>query len=329
MSESNKWKSKLLSSSVPMEYEVAQILVGKNFSTDVDFSYTRIDSGIEKDFSVDLRATSYITNKSDDIQAVVELLVECKYRHPSNKWLFFEDPNDGGFSSFTIGHTLRAVDEFSWKFFPANSTVAFDKNNCFCIKGVEIDVSSGGVHDSEIRHGLLQLQYALPRLLTDRIGFEIFNTEDENTPFFFCPILLTTSPILVARTGFKIGTVEQADKLEDFSIVAPWVVVHSDLTPEFDRHRARQCEELSKIAEEPWVKDLGMHREARGEYKHRLPIEQLRMLAGKKRRRPLEYFSQTIVCSLEHFPRLLQEIKRTTKSTTNRLKEHAPKHKTK
>lgn len=326
MSESNKWKSKLLSSSVPMEYEVAQILVERGFSTDVDFSYTRNDSGLDKDFSVDLLATSYLTNKADDIQAVIELLVECKYRHPANKWLFFEDPNDGSFSPFTLGHTLRAVAEFSWQFFPSNATVAFDKNVCFCIKGVEVDISNGSVHDSEIRHGLLQLQYALPRLLTDRISFEIYHPEEENNPFFFCPILLTTSPILVARPGFKIGTVEHADKLEDFATIEPWVVVHSDLTPEFERHRATQCADLSKIADELWVKGLETHREAKGEWKHRLPVEQLRMLSGKKRGRPFEYFSQTIVCSLEHFPQLLQAIKRTAKSAANRLKQHAPTH---
>lgn len=284
-----------------------------------------MDSGLEKDFSVDLRATSYITNKNDDIQAVIELLVECKYRHPSNKWLFFEDPNDGDFSPFTLGHTLRAIDDFSWQFFPNNATVTFDKHSCFCIKGVEVDTSSGGVHDSEIRHGLLQLQYALPRLLSDRISFEIFNSEDENTPFFFCPILLTTSPILVVRPGVKISTVELAGKLEDFSTVAPWVVIHSDLTPEFERHMVAQCAELLKVADEPWLEELEKFREVKGEYKHRLPVGQLRMLSGQKSGRPFEYFSQTIVCSLEHFPRLLQEIMRTTRYAANRLKDHAPK----
>lgn len=308
-----------------MEYEVAQILVAKDFSTDVDFSYTRMDSGIEKDFSVDLRATSYITSKDKDIQAVIELLVECKYRHPSNKWLFFEDPNDGSFSPFTLGHTLRAVDDFSWRFFSSDATVAFDRNNCFCIKGVEVDVANGGVHDSEIRHGLLQLQYALPRLLTDTITFQIHNSEDENTPFFFCPILLTTSQILVARPGVKIGTVERADKLEDFSTVAPWIVVHSDLTPEFERHMTTQCKELSKFADNPWMKDLEKYREAKGECKHRLPVTQLRMLSGQKSGRPFEYFSQTIVCSLEHFPRLLQEVKRITRIAARKIKDHAPR----
>jgi hypothetical protein len=181
------------------------------------------------------------------------------------------------------------------------------------------------VHESEIRHGLLQLQYALPRLLTDRIRFEINHRSDENTPFFFCPILLTTSPLLAARPGVKISTVERADKLEDFSTVVPWVVVHSDLTPDFERHMATQCAELSRIADESRVKELEKFREANGEYKHRLPTEQLKMLSGKKNGRLFKYFSQTIVCSLEHFPRLLQEIEKTAKSVANRLKEHAPK----
>lgn len=97
--------------------------------------YTRIDGGLEKDFSVDLLATFYVTNKSDEIQAVLELLVECKYRHPSNKWLFFADPNDGSFSPFTLGYTLRAVDDFSWQFFPANATVAFDKKDLLLHQG--------------------------------------------------------------------------------------------------------------------------------------------------------------------------------------------------
>ena len=321
MSDSNKWKSKLLSSSVPMEYEVAQLLVSKGFVTDVDFAYTRVDGGIEKDFSVDLMATSYLADKKGDIQAIVDLLVECKFRHPSNRWLFFKDPNESDMSPFTLGYTLRAIDEFSWRFFPSGPTVSFDRKNCFCTKGVEVDISSGNVHDSEIRHGLLQLQYAIPRLLADRVRFEISHSEDENSPFFFCPILLTTSPILVAQPGVKIKTVEGAGKLEDFSRPMPWVVTHSDLTPEFDRHRTSQCAVLSDIADEPKIKELNQHRLARGEYEHRLPTEQIAMLSGLKHGRPFEYFSQTIVCSLEYFPKLVQELERTAKSAANRLKE--------
>lgn len=127
MSETNKWKSKLLSSSVPMEYEVAKMLVSHSFAVDTDFSYARDDFGIQKDFSVDLLATCYLPTSGDNIAATVELLVECKHRHRNNKWLFFQDVNEPDMSPFTLGYTIRAVDSYSWRFLPSNCTVAFDE----------------------------------------------------------------------------------------------------------------------------------------------------------------------------------------------------------
>ena len=169
MSEPGKWKSKLLSSSVPMEYEVARVLVERGFAVDADYSYARDDAGITKGFSVDIRATGYPPFRGNKLLTTIELLVECKHRHRSNKWLFFRDPNTEDMSPFTLGYTIRAVDRFSPAFFSPGSTVSFDEEAIFCIKGVEVDTSNGNVHDTEIKHGLAQLQYALPRLLTDSI----------------------------------------------------------------------------------------------------------------------------------------------------------------
>ena len=50
MSESSKWKSKLLSSSAPMEYEVSKLLVNKGFSIHADYSYTRFDAKLPQIF---------------------------------------------------------------------------------------------------------------------------------------------------------------------------------------------------------------------------------------------------------------------------------------
>ncbi len=317
MTESNKWKSKLLSSSVPMEYEVAQLLVSNGFSVDSEFSYSRNDAGVLKDFSIDLLATQYITSDIDNILAVTELLVECKYRHYNNIWLFFEDTNEGEMSPFTLGHTIRAIDDFSWKFFPANCTTSFDEAATFCMKGIEIDTSNGNVYDSEIKHGLMQLQYGLPRLITDRVGFEIKHPENENNPFFFCPILLTTSRILVANPGTSIRMVEKADSLDDFSKPKPWVVVHSDLTPDFERHRQMECKSLSMLVHDEWVKVLDAERAAKGEYEFLLPSKRCAALSDPPGRKLFEFFSQTIICSLEHFPTLLKEIQKVTKLGAN------------
>jgi hypothetical protein len=52
-----KWKSNLLSTSLPLEYEVARTLVTKGFAVEADYTYGRdAESGQSKDFSVDILA---------------------------------------------------------------------------------------------------------------------------------------------------------------------------------------------------------------------------------------------------------------------------------
>lgn len=325
MPESGKWKSKLLSSSVPMEYEVARTLVELGFAIDADYSYAREDAGITKDFSVDIRATGYppFRSSKSKLLATIELLVECKHRHRGNKWLFFQDPNIEDMSPFMLGHTIRAVDSFSSTFIPANSTDSFDQQAIFCIKGVEIDASSGNVYDTEIKHGLAQLQYALPRLLTDSIRFNICNHQEDNLPFFYCPILLTTSEILVANSDISIKSVENASTLEEFSVPARYVVVHSDCNPDFEHHRQSACSSLAKLANHSATKSLDTIRQAGGEYDFRLPSVQCSALANLDGEKFQRYFSQTIVCSLGHFADLIKEIKTTAMSAIKSRKKKA------
>ena len=321
MTEKVKWKSKLLSSSVPLEYEVAKALVSAGFAVDSDYSYSRDDGGVTKDFSVDIHATAYLPLRSRNYSATLELLVECKHRHPGNKWLFFPDPNASDMSPFTLGRTLRAVDGFSKVFFAPNCTVPFDENACFCIKGVEVDISNGVVHDAEIRHGLSQLQYALPRLLSDSITFNLLGHEDDNSPFLFCPILLTTSEVLVAHEGISINSVERASSLEDIASAVPFVVLYLDSTPEFARHRKTACSELDEISRHRNTKEVEAYRSQMGEYAFQLPVTQCMTLANSVGAKFGDYFSQAIVCSLRHFPALIEEIKKVSVSAIKTKKK--------
>lgn len=311
MPDSNKWKTRLLSSSVPMEYDVAKLLVSNGFSVDSEFSYSRNDAGVMKDFSVDLSATNYVSKTPDHLQATINLLIECKYRHQNNKWLFFEDVNDEDMSSFTLGDTIRAVDEFSWQLLPKNCTASFDETNIFCMKGIEIDTANGNVYDSEIQHGLKQLQFALPSLITKLINHDIRNTPEENLPFFYCPILLTTSEILVASRETSIKTIIESKNLEDFTHTKPWVIVYSEITPEFIKHRQTECSLLSEIAKLDFIKDIDTERKLKGEFDFRLPSNRCNALSDSYTPFP-NLFSQTIICTLDNFPSLLNEIKKTT-----------------
>lgn len=306
-----------------MEYEVATALVRQGFAVDADYSYSREDAGHQKDFSVDLRATAFPPYQRHRVLATVELLVECKHRHPGNKWLFFHDPNEPDMSPFTVGHTIRAVDSFSWQFFQKGSTVLFDEDATFCMKGVEVDTSTGNVHDAEIKHGLLQLQYALPRLLTDSIRFNALNGEEDNHPFFFCPILLTTAQLLLADETTSIKSVGAADSLEQIAKPVPWVVVASGSTPDFERHRERACSSLADLATNFKLLELDQVRGHRGEHDFFLPSRRCTELAKADRGGFHQYFSQTVVCSLEHFPSLVRSIKDITSAAVRSRRRFA------
>jgi len=328
MSDANKWKSKLLSSSVPLEYEVARTLVKHRFAVNADYSYARNDEGIAKDFSVDLRATSYLPTRGDNISGQVDLLVECKHRHRGNKWLFFPDPNHGDMSPFTLGCTIRAVDSFTPLFLPANCTVSFDQEAQMCIKGVEVDTANGNVTDAEIRRGMAQLQYALPGLLTDHIGFTVNHSDDEKYPYFFCPILVTTSELLVANTDITIAAVEGASSLNDLGTSVPYLVTYLDCNPDFERHRQATCTHLKQLARHPAIRNLDALRKAAGEYDFLLPSIQCSQLGDTGSSRYPNYFCQTVVCSLEHFSQLLVEIKAVVSSAIRERKKTKPTRKT-
>lgn len=321
MSETGKWKSRLLSSSVPMEYEVAKMLVASGYVIDSDYTYARDDAGLTKDFSVDIRATGYLPFKSKNYRATLELLVECKHRQQGNKWLFFPDPNMDEMSPFVLGRTMRAVDHFSRVFFAPNCTVPFDAEAIFCMKGVEVDASNGTVHDSEIKHGLAQLQYALPSLLADNIRFNMQGHEDDNSPFIFCPILLTTSELFVAHDDISIKSVEHASTLEDIAAPAKYVILHLYPTPDFERHQQISCASLAELAKRPLTKNLDAFRRDQGEYEFRLPSVLCTELANLNSRKFQEYFSQTVVCSLEHFPDLIEEIKKVATKAVKSIKK--------
>ncbi|WP_334001126.1 hypothetical protein [Burkholderia cepacia] len=311
LKEKKRWKDNLLSSSVPMEFEVSKLLVKHGFSTTADYSYTRYGAQGRDDFSVDLHASIYLPyRRPNEITTEFQLLIECKHRHRNNKWLFFPDPNPGEFSAFTLGYTLRVVDNFSPVTLESEPTVAFDNKANFCLKGVEIDLNTGTVHDAEIRRGLAQLQYALPRLVTEAIEWNLGQHPEDCFPFLYCPILLTTSEIVVAKTDTTIASVEKAEALSDLATPVPWVVVYCEQTQDFQRHRQATCDVLSELVESGsthWIDEV---KKEAGVSDFALPSAACEELAGEYSRGRLNsYFGQFIVCSLPHFESLLKKLK--------------------
>lgn len=212
---SGKWKPKLLSSSLPLEYEVAKALVSVDFSVHSDFSYHRAQQGHDIEWSVDIRAIRQtLVVPGAKRGCSFDLLVECKHRTRQSAWFFVPEPN--GRMAPQQYDVVRGVEEFTPWFLtdPAWYTSNFDLPVCY--KGAEIDLSSGNVQDTELRHGLSQLQFAIPPLLARRIATPgtSFGVVD-NTPFFFSALLVTNAPLIVAGADLDTNRVERAEHLSD------------------------------------------------------------------------------------------------------------------
>ncbi len=239
-----KWKDKLISKGIPLEFEAARILIANGFLVTADYTYARDDFGQLKDFSVDIHAeidTPF--KKSKEWTGILNLLVECKQRNPNVRWLFLPDINERDLSPIKFGETLRVVDNFTYSsFIPIQSTSEFDKDVSFCYKGVEIDEKTGNVWDSEIRHGISQLKYALPTLLVDKITWS-----GREVPFLFCPILLTNSKLMILNNDVTTDDVQETSSLNAIAKTVPYLFLYSEAGPDFRRHCIKECKDLSNL----------------------------------------------------------------------------------
>jgi hypothetical protein len=311
----NKWKDRLLSSGVPLEYEVAKILTKENFFTDYDFAYQRFDEGEEKEFSIDLRANGYypFTNPNN-IDIEIEILLECKYRNPDVKW---------GFIQIIPEEDLEPTSGMPIKFFDAFSEVRFKKlwkvldiKNC-SNKGIELNLQNGEVHDTGIHHGVNQLIYSLPVILSEAITNRLERHLDDVFPYGFCPILVTTAELRLLDLNFSIDSVKTTDTLEQISKEVPYLIFRTGLYPSFKKH----CKNVFKNI--PDEQDM-----ERFEYFNYLQSLMINTIDGKKNEDPniryyktenlmndlkrgsgQMYFNEVIICNLQSFPALLKMIK--------------------
>lgn len=318
----NKWKSHLASSGVPLEFEAAKILAKKGFAVSADYTYARDDAGVVKDFSVDIEATGFTPfRNTNHLTSSVSLLVECKYRVPSTKWFFLPDPNTAEFYMGVSGDTLHAVDEFSPFKLDVGSTASFGADMVLCYKGVEIN-ERGDVFEREIKHGLSQLQYALPRLFTQKVMFSGGAGED-SFPFFYCPILLTNADLIVAKEELTLRDIEKADSVTDLGERVPFFVIQQDFGPDFERHCLKECAPLGKLEELDHFRVLsGLRADSeRGTVNDRW-LEICKGLVNNEKYYINRFFTQFVVCNFNAFARLITHVKRTAMeaiSTRKRL----------
>jgi hypothetical protein len=244
ISREERWRADVLSSSLPLEYQVASIIVKAGFSVTADYSYS-ISNG--KEYSVDISAFDLVFQSNvvySDIAASLRILAECKYRRPNTVWLFVPDPNERSWKHHRPGATLRAIDQFSPIVMPTAPTGAFDEGLPVALKGIEIRLwsrDSNRVDDQEMRHGLDQLQFAVAPVLGEQIRENLESAASGSTmvttfPICLLPVIVTTAEIRIAGTDFSGASIENTADMNQWSEAVPSVVLTQSVGPLATRH---------------------------------------------------------------------------------------------
>ncbi len=211
MSKDSKWKDFLLKSGLPLEYEIKEYLENNGFITNFEYTYLRENQENQiTEFSYDIDATYAYP------PFFFELMIECKYRHNSTKWLFLPEDYEGvdetNFTSF-----LHFNDHFNKNGRYPNSEYPF-KFADLCSKGIEI--TTEGQNPKTIDQAMAQLSYAMAEKIisgmhhqTDEILSKSFN----GTIFFPIPIIITTSELYRLNENVSIEEIRGCNDITEIA----------------------------------------------------------------------------------------------------------------
>lgn len=311
MSKKTTWKSKFLSSSMPLEYEVAKILADLNFSVSFDYPYYRQEDGHKKEFSTDIKGYFlFPLDSEDEINASLTLLTECKYRDESKKWAFIPDVNRPDFSSFTLGTTIKSLSEFSKVKNKEDLIPSFEEHFNYALKGVEINIENGNVFDKDIRHGISQLKYALPYLIKENIMQNVFDHIDNTVPAYLVSILVTNAELYILNNNLSINKIKEINELEEVARQVPYLICYSESGPDFMDHHKKIFDNLNYdvVGNGNLEEFEAFHKSQKELYVHDSPIRTCINLEESHYYTLHRYYHQHFICSFDFYKDLIKQI---------------------
>lgn len=230
------WNKRLLSSSLPLEYQVGKLLESKKFRIEFDYTYQRPNEiNIDKDFSIDIKAVGYSPfYNPNSIKLDVELLIECKYKTEDKVWAFLPEVNVD-LPEKQMMHGFRLIESFSTLFLDKFPALIHEHSFESTLKATEINKFSGDVYDKEIVRGINQLKYALPNAIHQNILFNL-NHIDDSCAFMIIPLLVTTAELRIFNSDLNIQTVKEAKNLDEISTEVNNLVLINKPTGEFRKY---------------------------------------------------------------------------------------------
>ncbi|RZK05831.1 MAG: hypothetical protein EOO46_15600 [Flavobacterium sp.] len=205
---SNKWKDFLLKSSIPLEYEVKQLLDKYGCVGRYEFTYLRHDENeIINEFSYDIDA-SYIKGTH-----FFDLMIECKYRDVSTNWIFIPEEY-GGMDEIEHHCFINPNDHFtqSNKFL----TLDYEPYAPLCGKGIEIN--SNGHNPKSITQAINQLSYGTAEKVISGMEHQIEKyLGTTETIFYTIPIIVTTANLYRLKENVTINEIKNSSDIAQIS----------------------------------------------------------------------------------------------------------------
>ena len=175
---SKKWKDHLLSSGVPLEHSVVEILKGHQLVPPREHKYERTDeTGIRKLFSIDVHASKIFLATN----LWLELFIECKYRHNGTAWVFAPDSYDWFFGR-SFRDAFMVLDDFSFDTLDKDMPNKFASKYPLCSKGIEI--LKDGANPKSIEQSVQQLRFGSASKVADCIENQVMGLLGEKAPIF-------------------------------------------------------------------------------------------------------------------------------------------------
>ncbi len=225
----------MLKSSLPLEYEVMQLLKQKYGCVGYyEHAYLRRDEhDVINEFSYDIDV-SYI--KGGDF---FDLMIECKYRDPSTSWLFLPEQY-GGMDETESYCFLNPIDQFTQKV--KFKRLDYDPLGPLCSKGIEI--TSKSQNPKTVHQAASQLSYAMADKIVSSMEHQIDKLIGSSEFIFYnVPVLVTTASLCRLSEDVTIDEIKKAENISDISSKESCVVLKNHIGPDLERYN------FSKFAE--------------------------------------------------------------------------------
>lgn len=212
MADKKSWKDHLLSSGLPLEQSVIQILEKLGVQGPTEYKYERNNElGIPTIFSVDVYASQIYEFEPQSLW--LNIFCECKYRHDSVRWLF--TPYEFGRWPHARSQDIFIVlDQLTGpKVINTEHFSQFGRKYKLCKKGVEI--LENDINNKTIDQCIQQLRYGL---INDVVGSLVHQVDKLLGPispiFILLPIVITTAELWRIRPGITIQNIREANELD-------------------------------------------------------------------------------------------------------------------